>query len=168
MKHHAKKVAQLALLAFAALALLAACAPATAGGSVRSPLVLGQPLPEVTPGQTIYLVSVHTLRDLGFRDEHLEVVIFTSESGNRASGRATNWVDVTPVRVPPFWSVTHEGSRFVQTASGHDVLTTVEVTMRIDIPSDSPLGQQQLVVRIDGRGGGANVTIPLRVRQILR
>lgn len=147
------------------LLLLAACAPATSGSSARQPAELGRGVIEVHPGETLYVRSVHTLSELGFNDGDLEGVLFVNETAQRASGRAEPWLDVKPLRVPAWWNVGLSAGRFVREMSVTGDRTTVQVVIRIDVPQNAQLGQNDLRLEVEGRRKSAVVQVPLRVRQ---
>lgn len=144
------------------LLLLAACAPAVTGSSARQPQRLSNSVIEVVPGQTLYVLSVNTLAELGFNEGDLEAVLFVNETADRASARADNWMGVTPVRVPAWWNVGLSTSRFV---TERTVQTTVQSVIRIDIPTNAQLGGTELLLDLDGRRSSTSVRVQLRVRQ---
>ena len=153
------------LLILLPLLLLAACAPAVSGSSARQPTELGRGVIEVQPGETIYVLSVHTLAELGFTDGDLEGVLFVNETAQRASGRADPWLNVKPLRVPAWWNIGLSGARFVREMRGGGDTTTVQAVIRIDVPGNAQLGQTDLRVEVQGRRDSAAVQVPLRVRQ---
>lgn len=144
--------------------LLAACAPATSGSSARQPAELGRGVIEVLPGETVFVLSVHTLSELGFTEGDLEGVLFVNETAQRASGRADPWTNVNPVRVPAWWNAGLSSARFVRELSG-GVSTTVQAVIRIDVPQNAQLGQQDLRLEVEGRRNSAVIQVPMRVRQ---
>ena len=145
--------------------LLAACMPASQGSSVRQPLPLGTTPIEVTPGETVHVLVVRTMSELGFRDTDLAPVLFRSETATRSSGAADNWMSVTPVRVPVHWQVNLAAARFVQEMNGNRLTTTVHSVIEVQVPQTSGLGNQQVRLQLNGRRSGVAVTIPFRVRQ---
>lgn len=144
------------------LLLLAACAPAVSGSSARQPLRLGGSVTEVAPGQTLYVLTVHTLPELGFNDGDLDSVLFVNETADRASGRADTWMGLNPLRVPAWWDVGLDTSRFVRETGSR---TTVQSVLRINVPTAAQLGSTELVLELEGRRSATVVRIPLRVRQ---
>jgi len=143
------------------LLVLGACAPATAGGSVRQPLELGRETVEVNPGTSVYLLTRNSLKELGFREGELDVVQFVSETASRSSGRADPWMGLEPVRVPVGWNVSLATARFVHEA-GEDI--TVQSVIRVDVPAGADLGPVQLRLELQGRRSPVSLTVPLRVR----
>ena len=153
------------LLFIVPLLLLAACAPAASGSSARQPAELGRGVIEVLPGETVYVLSVHTLDELGFNDGDLEGVLFVNETAQRASGRADPWLDIRPLRVPAWWTVGLSGARFVREMAGGRDTTSVQAVIRIDVPANAQLGQNDLRLEVEGRRESAVIQVPLRVRQ---
>lgn len=146
------------------LLLLAACAPAVSGSSARQPLRLSGSVTEAVPGQTLYVLTVHTLAELGFNAGDLDSVLFVNETADRASGRADTWMDLKGLRVPAWWSVELDTSRFVRETAGGG-RTTVQSVLRIDVPASAQLGSTELLLELEGRRSSTVVRVPLRVRQ---
>lgn len=148
---------------FVALAA-AGCAPVTGGSSARHPLAVDRGVTEVSPGETVYLVVTSELRELGFTDADLDSVLFVNETERRRSARADNWMRVTPVRVPAWWDVTLDSSRFVQESTGNTTRTTVQSVLRVAVPATASLGPAELRLELHGRRDSTVVQVPLRVR----
>src|SRR5690625_1348474 len=147
--------------------LLAACVPAAGGNqsSPRQPLELTGARIEVSPGETVYVLSVHTMSELGFRDSDLDSLQVVPESATRRSARVTNWTAIRPVRVPPWWDVSLADARIVTEGSGRSVQRTVQALIRIDVPAQATLGPAELRLSLSGRREAVQLSIPLRVRQ---
>lgn len=154
------------IAALAVLLLMAACVPATSvSSSVRMPVALGTDVIEVSPGESLYLLSVHTLEELGFRDSDMDILHFVNETAQRASARASNWTSVSPIRLPAWWEVSLDTARIVSDSSGRGARHSVQAVIRIDVPVQAALGPVTLRVSLDGRRESVPLTIQLRVRQ---
>lgn len=156
---------QVALAVLLLTLAVAGCAPVTGGSSARHPLAVGAGVTEVAPGETVYLIVVSEPRELGFNDTDLDSVLFVNETERRRSARADNWMRLTPVRVPAWWDVTLDTSRFVQESSGSSTRTTVQSVLRVTVPAAASLGPAELRLELHGRRDSTIVQVPLRVRQ---
>ncbi len=154
-----------ALLLTGLLLALTACAPTVQGSSSSFPVPLTSGVIEVTPGQSLYVLAVHSLSELGFNEGDLATVLFVNEGSRRSSGRVGSHIAVTPVRVPAYWRVSLADARFVYETVGAGIRTTVQTVLLLQVPADADLGVTEVRVRIDGRRDAATVRIPLRVRQ---
>lgn len=147
--------------------LLSACVPAAGGArsSARQPLELNHATIEVSPGESLWVLSIHSLSELGFRDTDLAALQEIPESPQRRSARVTNWTSLSPVRVPPWWQVSLSDARIVTEGSGRAQQRTVQAVIRIDVPAQAALGPTELRISVDGRRDSALITVPLRVRR---
>src|SRR5690625_2404630 len=182
-----------ALYILLALALvLAACAPVVSGSSARQPLLLpGPERVEVHPGEGVFLLSIRSPAELGFRDVQLDGLQWRPDARQRSSARSSRRLDPAPFRVPAHWRpessprgsapISHrlnlEPGRVpahwqVSTASPRAVRQagqqSLEVVLQVAVPASAGLGPADLRVSLEGRRNTAQLTIPLRVRQQLR
>lgn len=155
-----------ALYILLALALvLAACAPVVSGSSARQPLLLpGTERVEVHPGEDVFLLSIRSPAELGFRDVDLDGLQWRPESSQRSSARISHRLNLELVRVPAHWQVSIASARAVRQAGQQ----SIEVVLQVAVPASAGLGPADLRVSLEGRRNTAQLTIPLRVRQQLR
>jgi|GEM_PF-6511507 len=144
--------------------VLAACAPVVSGSSARQPLLLGTERVEVHPGEDVFLLSIRSPAELGFRDVDLDGLQWRPESSQRSSARISHRLNLELVRVPAHWQVSIASARAVRQAGQQ----SIEVVLQVAVPASAGLGPADLRVSLEGRRNTAQLTIPLRVRQQLR
>jgi hypothetical protein len=152
--------------------LLAACAPAVSGSSVRDalPVRSGETV-ELERGGEYFLRLDFTLADFGIRPSDLSGSLWIPAGVNDESANLSTRFAMRQPRLPFRWTLELAEVRGYRTAETRYGRETGEVTYRISpvlrlrIPEDAELGVSTVHAEMAMRGGTArNVELPIRVR----
>jgi hypothetical protein len=152
--------------------LLAACAPAVSGSSVRDALVVrGGETVELERGREYFLRLDFTLADFGIQPSSLSGSFWIPAGVNEESASLSTRFAMRQPRVPFGWMLELADVRGYRTTETRYGRETGEVSYRISpvlhlrIPEDAELGVSTLRAEMAMRGGTPrNVELQVRVR----
>lgn len=152
--------------------LLAACAPATSGSSVRDalPVTSGQQL-EVERGEELFLRLDLGLNDFDLEPGDLSGAFWIPAGVHGESANLSTRFSLQAVRVPIRWQlelaeVRAERKRRTQYGKETgEISYSILPVLRLQVPDGAELGVSTVRAELVSRGGGkVNLTFPIRVR----
>lgn len=160
------------LLVVLLLVLLAACAPATSGSSVRDarPVASNQQL-EVERGDELFVRLDLGLDEFGLKPADLSGAFWIPAGVHEESANLSTRFSLEGVRVPLGWSLELaeiRAERRRQTKYGKEtgeISHSILPVLRLQVPASAELGMSTVRAElVSRRGGKVNVTFPIRVR----
>lgn len=152
--------------------LLAACAPATSGASIRDamPVASGQQL-EVERGEELFVRLDLTLAEFGLKPADLSGAFWIPAGVHGESANLSTRFTLQKVRVPLRWSLELaeiRAERRRQTQYGKEtgeIDYSILPVLWLQVPDSAELGVSTVRAElVSKRGGKVDITFPIRVR----